>query len=119
MSTEAERWDRLAATLTERGGVPASKVSVTARHYDGGTSRSIILLTNEVYALDATIAPLTRGGLIEISDTWWRKNDKIWTGWQVTVSNHEDIITRQYPRVKARGPVADQVREALDKKTLR
>lgn len=97
----AERWDRLVVTLAERAGVPDAEVS--AKHYDddsgGGTSRSIILFTTD--------------GVIEIADTWWRKNPNIWTGWQVTVSGRDDIITRQYPKVKARGPVADQVREAL------
>lgn len=119
----AERWDALVVTLARRGGVPADKITVTAKHYAddsrGGTSRSILLLTNEVYAHDSNGAPLTRGGLIEINDTWWRKNDNVWTGWQVTVSNHEDIVTRQYPSAKARGPIADQVREALEKRVLR
>lgn len=99
----AERWDALVITLAERGGVPNAKV--TAKPYPGGVSRSILLLTDQ--------------GLIEIQDTWWRKNDKVWTGWQVFVSNLDSIVTRQYPKVKARGPVADQVREALTGKTLR
>lgn len=103
MSPDAERWERLAATLAERGGVADAKV--TAKPYPGGVSRSIHLLTDD--------------GVIEIADTWWRKNDKVWTGWQVTVVGRDDIITRQYPRVKARGPVADQVREALTNKVLR
>lgn len=102
MSADAERWDRLVTTLAERAGVPNAEV--IAKHYDddsgGGTSRSILLRTDQ--------------GLIEIDDTWWRKNDKIWTGWQVTVSGRDDIVTRQFPKVKARGPVADQVREALN-----
>lgn len=98
----AERWERLAVTLAERGGVPADKVKIIAKPYPGGVSYSIWLPTTD--------------GLVEIHDTSWRKN---WTGWQVTVSGRDDIITRQYPRAKARGPVADQVREALTGKTLR
>lgn len=91
------RWERLAATLAERGGV---ETTVDPKSYPGGTSYSIIIRTAD-------------GGIIEVADTWWRKNPDIWTGWQVYVSNRDSIITRTYPKTKARGPVADQVREAL------
>jgi hypothetical protein len=103
---DAERWDRLVTTLAERGRIEAEKIKVTAKPYPGGVSRSIILRT-------------TDGDLVEVYDTWWKKNDKLWTGWQVCISDRDSIITRLFPKVKARGPVADHVREALAGKTLR
>jgi hypothetical protein len=91
----AERWDRLAATLAAAG----IDATVHARSYPGGTSRSITIKLP--------------GGLLEVHDKWWRKNADVWIGWQVHTENADGIVTREWPLTKKRSEVAAAVAEAL------
>jgi hypothetical protein len=88
----AARWVAMAKTLTEAGYT----VKVSERAYPGGVSRSITIRTDS--------------SIIEVSDTWWRKNLDVWTGYAVWRSNLDSIVTANKTNLKSRA----DVRRAVD-----
>jgi hypothetical protein len=92
----AERWSRLVTSLAD-AGVAAR---VDTRAFPGGVSRSISVRRSA-------------GLVIEINDTWWRKNQAVWIGWVVTVSGRDDFVKAQWRNLKDRRAACDAVLEAL------
>lgn len=92
----AERWERLRGSLAAAG----IDTTISTRPYPGGITRSITILLP--------------GHLIEIHDSWWPKNDQVWTGWQTWLEDRSTSITiRSFERTKKRSEVVDAVRAAL------
>jgi hypothetical protein len=92
----AERWERLRGSLAAAG----IDTAVSTKPYPGGISRSITILRP--------------GHLIEIHDSWWPKNDQVWTGWQTWLEDRSTGISiRNFRRTKKRSEVVDAVRAAL------
>lgn len=100
----AERWDRLVTALAASG----IETSINARPYSEavrgrvrhGVSRSVTIR-------------LGGGALVEINDTWWRKNPDVWTGWSVTLSGTDSIVRTSRRGLKSRAEVVAAVAEAL------
>lgn len=84
----AKRWDALLEALRAAG---LEVRGVDAWRYPGGVTRSISFRT-------------PRGQLIEIADTYARRNDSIWTGWQVHLIGRDDITiwTSEHTKVISR-----------------
>lgn len=89
----AERWARVVASLAA-SGVTAT---VTEKPFPGGISHSITI-------------PLDADRSIWIGDSWWRKNDQVWIGWQTHVENNRTrLVERSWPITKKRGDVVRAV----------
>ncbi len=89
----ADRWYRLADEL-EAAGIAAKVDRRTFRAANGitGVSHSMMI---------------RRDGrpTVEVRDTWWPKNDTVWTGWQVDITDRDGFIVRSLDRTKSRADV--------------
>jgi len=92
------RWDRLAEALHAAGHVvevhelPRGSVDVVNRANYGATVRA--------------------GDFrVEIRDTWWPKNDAIWTGYQAWLDGPDGLVVREMPRAPRRADVVAFVTE--------
>lgn len=94
--TTRERWERLAAQISEA----ALPVAVSSRTYPGGVT----------YFIGRT---LDDGRRVEVHDAWWRKNPNVWIGYDVHIEGIDSIVTRAWPRTKKRSEVVAAVREAV------
>jgi len=100
-----QRWARLRDSLTASG----IETKVDERAYSEavrgrvqhGVSRSITLR-------------LGGGALVEVNDTWWRKNPDVWTGWSVTLSGTDSIVRTRRSGMKRRSEVVVAVTAALN-----
>jgi len=106
----AERWNRLAADLAAAG---VEVVRVDERAYSEsnygrvrhGVSRSITIRRAD-------------GWLVEINDSWWHKNDAVWTGYTVTASDRGSITRSVRRGMKRRSEVVAAVLDATARKAV-
>lgn len=89
----ADRWDRLAQTLTEHG----VQHRVVRSAYPGGISTKIFIA-------------LPANERVIVADTYYRRN---WTGWQVWREHANALCTDYLRRSKRSGEVVDAVLAAV------
>lgn len=99
MSSNAERWEQVRADLAATGRPQFEGLQVQPRSYPGGVSRSIIFRDG--------------GRLVTIRDTVWSKNHDVWTGYQVSIENRDDIEIARSPKVKTRRDLVQWVTSHL------
>jgi len=92
---ESERWERLRATLQERG----VDCTVSRRAGIGGAH---------------FIAIRVAGGAVEVHDRWWHKNANVWIGYVVHREDREGITRAERRPSKKRSEVAASVIELLE-----
>src|SRR5689334_10498001 len=100
----AARWNLLVESLG-RAGVEAkvdekSYAQTERGRVVHGVSRSITLRT-------------ATGGLVQVGDKWWSKNPNYWLGYEVVMSNADDIVTASLRATKVRSHVVDHVLDLL------
>ncbi len=94
------RWDRLAADLHAAGHVvqvdklPRGQVE----NEPAGYGSENLGMTIRVEA-----------GVVQIRDGWWRKNPKVWIGWQAWLENGDSIVVRELQATKSRSAVVEFV----------
>lgn len=94
--SDRDRWERLQADLQAAG----IDVQIDATAYPGGIRRSISVRA-------------ANGNFIEVNDGWWRKNDNVWIGYGVYVSDRDDIVIGQRQGLKKRSLVVAAVAAAM------
>lgn len=97
-------WAHLAADLAAAG--------VDAKVDERGYSDEVRGRVQHGVSRSITIR-LGGGALVEVNDTWWRKNPDVWTGWSVTLSGRDSLVQWERRGMKRRSEVVAAVAEAL------